>query len=142
MRHAGAGLAIPDFPLSFGRLVPTEIDFAIGIHFAHRVGALVVTAAVITTIVTVFKYSRGRLSATIPAVAMSCLVILQVTLGAAVVLTGKGVLVNTAHVATGAALLATSLVLSLNSWLPGVSRRNTVAMDALNRFPGLSEAGS
>ena len=44
MRHTGAGLAIPDFPLMFGDLVPTHWDPKIAIHFAHRVGALVVSA--------------------------------------------------------------------------------------------------
>src|SRR5262245_5101397 len=39
MRHTGAGLAIPDFPLSFGHLIPTHWDPKIAIHFAHRVGA-------------------------------------------------------------------------------------------------------
>src|SRR5215831_17292047 len=41
MRHTGAGLAIPDFPLVFGGLVPPRWDARIAIHFAHRVGALV-----------------------------------------------------------------------------------------------------
>ena len=44
MRHTGAGLAIPDFPLMFGHLVPPHWDPKIAIHFAHRVGALVVDA--------------------------------------------------------------------------------------------------
>ena len=39
MRHTGAGLAIPDFPLSFGHLIPPHWDPKIAIHFAHRVGA-------------------------------------------------------------------------------------------------------
>ena len=47
MRHTGAGLAIPDFPLAFGRLVPPAWDAAIAVHFAHRVGALVVAALVL-----------------------------------------------------------------------------------------------
>ncbi len=42
MRHTGAGLAIPDFPLAFGRLVPPFAEPAVVIHFAHRVGALLV----------------------------------------------------------------------------------------------------
>ena len=46
MRHTGAGLAIPDFPLMFGHLVPDHWDAKIAVHFAHRVGALVVTLAV------------------------------------------------------------------------------------------------
>ena len=44
MRHTGAGLAIPDFPLAFGRLVPPEWSFAIAVHFLHRVGAAVTSA--------------------------------------------------------------------------------------------------
>src|SRR5215211_4820538 len=40
MRHTGAGLAIPDFPLMFGGIVPPEWTPQIAIHFAHRVGAL------------------------------------------------------------------------------------------------------
>ena len=41
MRHTDAGLAIPDFPLAFGQLVPPHWDAKIAIHFAHRVGALI-----------------------------------------------------------------------------------------------------
>ena len=44
-----AGLAIPDFPLMFGGLVPDHWDATIAIHFAHRVGALVVTLAIVAT---------------------------------------------------------------------------------------------
>src|SRR6186713_280531 len=40
MRHTGAGLAIPDFPLMFGRLLPPSWTAPIAIHFAHRMGAL------------------------------------------------------------------------------------------------------
>ena len=50
MRHTGAGLAIPDFPLAFGGLVPSASEFArpgVPIHFAHRVGAAVVTVLVL-----------------------------------------------------------------------------------------------
>jgi len=44
MRHTGAGLAIPDFPLMFGGVVPNHWDAGIAIHFAHRLGALIVAA--------------------------------------------------------------------------------------------------
>ena len=46
MRHTGAGLAIPDFPLALGRVVPPLGDAAVAIHFAHRVWALVVVILV------------------------------------------------------------------------------------------------
>src|SRR5207249_3108703 len=42
MRHTGAGLAIPDFPLMFGRVVPNHWDLKIAVHFAHRAGAVMV----------------------------------------------------------------------------------------------------
>src|SRR5579863_1207486 len=46
MRHMGAGLAIPDFPLAFGKLVPPLESLPEQINYAHRLGALVVTVFV------------------------------------------------------------------------------------------------
>src|SRR5687767_9944006 len=40
MRHRDAGLAIPDFPLSFGRVLPPFWSTDIALHFAHRAGAV------------------------------------------------------------------------------------------------------
>jgi cytochrome c oxidase assembly protein subunit 15 len=115
MRHNGAGLAIPDFPLAFGRLVPDHFDFKIGIHYAHRLGALTVAILVLWTASRVLSRFRSERTLALPAVGMVGLVVFQITLGALVVLTKKAVLPNTVHVATGASLLATSLVLSLYS---------------------------
>ena len=39
MRHTSAGMAIPDFPLAFGHVVPPVWNAGVAIHFAHRVGA-------------------------------------------------------------------------------------------------------
>ena len=44
MRHSDAGLAIPDFPWMFGHVIPDHWDPKIAVHFAHRVGALIVVA--------------------------------------------------------------------------------------------------
>jgi cytochrome c oxidase assembly protein subunit 15 len=113
MRHTDAGLAIPDFPLAFGRLVPPIWNFAIAIHFAHRVGALLVTLLVIATTAHVF-YHHGRV-ATLrrPSIVLLVLLAVQVTLGAIVVLGGKPYVINSLHVVTGALVLATSLLLTL-----------------------------
>ena len=113
MRHTGAGLAIPDFPLAFGRLVPPEWTAGIAIHFAHRVGALVVTATIVATAGHVLFHHRARRDLTHSAFLLAALVVLQVGLGAWTVLSGRQVAVNTAHVAVGAVTLATSLVLAL-----------------------------
>ena len=60
MRHTGAGLAIPDFPLMFGHLVPDHWSAKIAIHFAHRVGALIVTLSVSTVAWYVWSRHRDR----------------------------------------------------------------------------------
>ncbi len=115
VRHNGAGLSIPDFPLAFGRLVPEQFDLKIGLHYAHRVGALMVLILLSWTVTRVFRRHADLGALTRPALAMALLVVAQISLGGAVVLTGRVVWVNTLHVATGATLLASSLVLSLHS---------------------------
>jgi cytochrome c oxidase assembly protein subunit 15 len=116
MRHSGAGLAIPDFPLMFGGLVPDRWSSAIAIHFAHRVGAVVVAAAVLATSAHVWYHHRGRRELMRPAGLMVGLVIVQITLGALTVLSQRNVAINSAHVVCGALVLATSLVITLRSW--------------------------
>ncbi len=123
MRHNGAGLAIPTFPDVFGGMVPPRFDFAIGIHYAHRVGALLVALAVGALAAQVFARHRRRPAIVLPAVAMLVVTATQIALGALVVLTRKAVVPNTAHVATGAALLACSLVLTLETWRGARARR-------------------
>ena len=113
MRHTGAGLAIPDFPLAFGHLVPPQWTTAIGVHFAHRVGALAVTTIVTATAGHLLFHHPGRRELTRPALLLSALVVVQVGLGAWTVLSGRQVAVNTAHVAVGAATFAASVVLAL-----------------------------
>src|SRR5207253_4598469 len=67
MRHTGAGLAIPDFPLMFGHLVPTHWDPRIAVHFAHRLGALIVLGAILATSAQVWSRHRDRRELTGPA---------------------------------------------------------------------------
>ncbi|HEY8021510.1 MAG TPA: COX15/CtaA family protein [Thermoanaerobaculia bacterium] len=139
MRHNGAGLAIPTFPLAFGHLIPPAFTFPIAIHFTHRVGALLVLLAVAATAGSVLARRRGSGSAwrrtlALPALGMCALVLVQITLGALVVLTRKAVVPNTVHVATGAALLATSLALTLQS------RRLARSADAVVRTASEGES--
>ncbi|MGH9311659.1 MAG: COX15/CtaA family protein [Vicinamibacterales bacterium] len=115
MRHTGAGLAIPDFPLAFGGLVPSRWDAAIAIHYAHRLGALAAALAVLATAAHVWYHHRGTRALVRPAALLVLLVAAQIVLGAFVVLTRKAVPVNSAHVAIGALVLATSLVLALRA---------------------------
>ncbi len=115
MRHSDAGLAIPDFPLVFGGIFPPEWTPKIAIHYAHRIGALIVTLAIAATVSHVWYHHPRRAQLRRPALTLACLVLAQVTLGAFVVWSQKNVAINTAHVVVGALTLATSLVLTLRS---------------------------
>jgi cytochrome c oxidase assembly protein subunit 15 len=115
MRHTGAGLAIPDFPLMFGHLIPPQWDAKIAVHFAHRVGAVVVTLAILATTGHVFSHHRTRTELRRPSLLLLALLAVQVTLGAMTVLSQKQFIINSLHVVTGASVLVTSLVLTLRA---------------------------
>jgi len=116
MRHTGAGLAIPDFPWMFGHLVPDHWSAKIAIHFAHRVGALVVTLAIVSTSVFVWRRHGDRMELTRPATLILFLVGVQVMLGAFTVLSKRDVWINSLHVVCGALVLTTSLVITLRAY--------------------------
>lgn len=116
MRHTKAGLAIPDFPLAFGGLIPPLTSPEIEIHFAHRVWAVVVTILVAWTAVRVLRQHRDEPLLRRPVVAMVMLLCAQITLGALTVWTRKAVIPTTLHVVTGAMVLAASFLLTLRSF--------------------------
>ena len=130
MRHTGAGLAIPDFPWAFGHLVPPVWSAAIAIHYAHRVGAVLVTALALATVGHVLYHHRGRLELRRPSLLLLTLLTVQITLGALTVLTGKHYVINSLHVVTGAMVLATSLVLTLRACRPRFAGRDMIAGSA------------
>jgi cytochrome c oxidase assembly protein subunit 15 len=123
MRHTKAGLAIPDFPLAFGRLVPPLTTGAVRLHFAHRVVGACVAALVAACTIRAFRTGRRGLRRA--SLLLCALVVVQVTLGAATVLSGRAVGFTTAHVAVGALLMAGTLVLGLSS-LAVEGRKNNV----------------
>ena len=116
MRHTNAGLAIPDFPLMFGHLVPDHWDPKIAVHFAHRVGAVIVTIAIAATSAEVWFHHRRSRELTRPAALLPALVAVQLTLGGLTVLSQRDVWINSLHVVCGALVLTTSLVLTLRTW--------------------------
>jgi heme a synthase len=116
MRHTGAGLAIPDFPLMFGGIVPDHWNAAIAVHFAHRVGALVVAVFVVATGRAIWLRNRGRRDLMRPVLIIVSLVAAQITLGALTVISRRDPWTNSFHVVCGALVLATSLVITLRTW--------------------------
>jgi cytochrome c oxidase assembly protein subunit 15 len=116
MRHIGAGLAIPDFPWMFGHLIPDRWSPAIAIHFAHRVGAVVTTIAILATTISVWRRHADRPELARPATFIIFLVAAQLMLGAFTVLSRRDIRINSLHVVCGALVLTTSLVITLRSW--------------------------
>ncbi|HEX4441463.1 MAG TPA: COX15/CtaA family protein [Thermoanaerobaculia bacterium] len=123
MRHTNAGLAIPDFPLALGRVVPPLTTFPVAIHFLHRVGALVVAALVGFCALSCARTHRAGLRRA--GFVLVVLTLAQIALGAATVLTKKSVAITTAHVAAGALLLGSTVALCASS-LAAERRRNNV----------------
>ena len=114
MRHMGAGLAITDFPMAAGRLVPPFDSPGVAVHFAHRAFALVVLGAIVHSTWRARRSGEPRLART--ATLALALAAIQVGLGAATVLSGKAVVPTTAHVATGAAVLGACWLATLRSY--------------------------
>lgn len=115
VRHTGAGLAIPTFPLAFGRILPPLGNLPVALHFAHRVGALVVAVIGAWTVVRTGRRHRDDAWLLRPALALAGLVVLQIALGGGVVLSAKTAWITTAHLGAGALLWGTSLALALRS---------------------------
>lgn len=113
VRHTGSGLACPDFPLCNGQLFPALSSAGIGFQLLHRVGALVVAALVMWVAWRVRNELHDIAELQGPALVAVCLLVLQVLLGALTVWTALAVTPTTTHVATGALLLVTMVVLTL-----------------------------
>jgi cytochrome c oxidase assembly protein subunit 15 len=136
MRHFQAGLAIPDLPLAYGKLLP-PMDAAtlehvnqvraydlnlprvsmgqVWLHFSHRLGALAVTVVLLWTCLTVFVRHRGNKALFRPAVLLVALLAAQITLGVLTVLDRKPADIASAHVAVGALVLVTAFTLAMRA---------------------------
>lgn len=134
VRHTGAGLAIPDWPLSFGKVLPTGADWsADGVlaHFVHRTFAWAVAALVVAAALALRKLGAVpglRLLASLWLVLLA----VQVTLGATSVWTAKAVWATSAHLAVGGLL-----------WIAGVLAAVLLArLAALSKAPARAAAGA
>ncbi|MBI3112011.1 MAG: COX15/CtaA family protein [Ignavibacteriales bacterium] len=139
MRHTGSGLAVPDFPLAYGQLLPSlgtdqlaaynrqlildDIRLAadgsitalqIVFHLAHRFWAIVVTGMIVWLAFRLRRFSGvSKRLKTFSFILLGTLVV-QLSLGAFTVLSRKSVDITTAHVATGAFLLVMCLLTTLH----------------------------
>jgi cytochrome c oxidase assembly protein subunit 15 len=124
VRHYNAGLAIPDFPLAYGALIPPLSAFPILIHFLHRVAALAAALLVIWTAWR-FRGLPGPLAR--PAWFLLGCLLLQWALGAAVIWSARELIVTTLHLVNGALLLGAAGLLVLRAWAGRAAARTGAA---------------
>jgi heme a synthase len=104
VRHSGAGLACPDFPLCSGDLLPTQ--WLPGVHWVHRWLGVLLLGLLIHVAV------AGRTTATR---LVAALAVLQVALGIATVLLQLTPVVRAAHAAVGYSIWAVLVWVSVEA---------------------------
>jgi cytochrome c oxidase assembly protein subunit 15 len=135
MRHYDAGLAIPDLPLHYGKMLPPTDAAALAdanlmransgspdlrpvtltqvwLHMGHRTGAVLVTITLLTLIWQAVRRPETRVAMRKPALALLPLLAVQITLGVLTVLWRKPADLASLHVAVGALVLLTTFVLA------------------------------
>jgi cytochrome c oxidase assembly protein subunit 15 len=135
MRHLHAGLSIPDFPLAFGRLIPPMLNERVAIHFAHRVGALVVTSLAVALTALIFTTARRQAPLTRAAMGLMVALAAQVALGASVIWLRREPVITSLHVVNGAAVLGIALLLAVRATrLNALSRPRSSPITPLSRI--------
>jgi cytochrome c oxidase assembly protein subunit 15 len=122
MRHEEAGLAIPTFPLAEGKLIPEFTSLGVTLNFLHRLWAVVVAVMVIRS---------ARLSLNVKelpslrgfAMTSIILVLVQISLGALTIWSGKEPNITSLHVVGGAAVLASVFILTMRTFHQSSSNR-------------------
>ena len=127
MRHSFAGLAIPYFPTATpdGHFLPELWNFRVGIHFAHRVMAAVLTIALGWFAIRLWTSRAASLTMRCGASLLVSLVALQITLGAQIIWTSRNAVMTTGHVLVGALTLATTF------WITWLAHRDVVEARAI-----------
>src|SRR2546430_3563139 len=111
MRHLGAGLAIPTFPLP---LIPPSTSLSVMVNVAHRAGAVIVAISVIALFFRLLRF-EARHPLRQLATLLLIVVAAQILLGGYTIWSGKQPVITSLHVVTGALTLALSLILALSA---------------------------
>jgi heme a synthase len=153
MRHAHAGLSIPDFPAAYGRIFPPLDDVSLArinearlaqnepaissslilLQYIHRVWALVIVVGLTWVALNIFRQRQLPGPVRWTAVCWVAMVFAQFALGAWTVWSNKAADIATSHVFIGALTFMTGVLLSivlsetlrraLREDLPGSTRR-------------------
>ena len=104
VRHAGAGLACPDFPTCLGRWLPPLYDPKLAVHIFHRLGGILILTTLAVLAAAARRDPRLREKrAAVNGLLLLCL--LQLGIGAGVVLSGLHFLATALHLATALGML-------------------------------------
>ncbi|QOV91315.1 COX15/CtaA family protein [Humisphaera borealis] len=138
MRHYDAGLAIPDLPLHYGKVLPPTNDTTLAeanlmransgspdlrpvtltqiwFHVGHRAGAVLVTIVLGLLIWRSLRDRELHFAARNPALILIPLLLTQLTLGILTVLLHKPADIASLHVAVGALVLVTTFSLAVRA---------------------------
>jgi len=115
VRHSSSGLACPDFPTCLGYWIPPQISGIVLNHFAHRGLAYFIAIIVAVLLVSSYAFSavkkyRNKLLLLIG------LIVLQILLGAGIVLTKLNFAVIALHLFIALLILTTTL----HAWFQGM----------------------
>jgi cytochrome c oxidase assembly protein subunit 15 len=156
MRHQHAGLAIPDFPLAYGRLWPamdaesvarynahrleaTAVNpitaAQVGLQMAHRLGAVAVLAAVVVCAWRSGRELGRRNLMTKLTLAWLGMILVQAVLGAATIWSDKAADLATAHVLVGALSLAQGAALSIILFRAAAYARTATGVSTAPAWP-------
>jgi cytochrome c oxidase assembly protein subunit 15 len=159
MRHNDAGLAIPDFPGSYGQVLPptnagelkavndwrawsdesalnNRVTMSqVWLHFSHRVGAVLVSVIVVWLVIAASR--KGSDLVRRPAAVLLVLLAAQFALGVMTVVMRKPADLASAHVAVGALVLVTAFTVTVRSMRLGTLAASRVVDE---RMPNVQPA--
>jgi cytochrome c oxidase assembly protein subunit 15 len=128
MRHADAGLALVKFPMSTASTwLPAYWNFDVGVHFAHRIGAILVSVILVVFLGKVWGSPSAKRALGYGALLIAVILGLQIFLGALTIWTVKNPYVATAHHLVGAFLLASTWGLTFLAHHSGQACHTTTA---------------
>lgn len=116
MRHTGAALAIPDFPMVFGGIFPPEWTVRVAVHWFHRFGGFALFGLVVWVSMSLYRRCASSSVATTLSGMLLSLVMIQVTIGAIIVWMKRPIPVTTVHLVVGALCLGCCVALTVFSY--------------------------